>query len=48
MVLQCHMKGKIAIIYLRFVFVTLVGVNYSNSFMVKTQIGYLKSSSFSA
>ena len=48
MALQCHMKEKITIMYLKIVFVTLVGVNYSDSFMVKTQTGFLKSSLFSA
>ena len=36
MVLQCHMKGKM---YLKVVFVTLVGVNNFDNFMVKTQEG---------
>ena len=48
MVLQCQMKEKITITYLKIVFVTLVEVNYSDSFMVKTQTEFLKSSSFSA
>ena len=30
-----HMKGKTNIMYLKIVFVTLVGVNNSDSFMVK-------------
>ena len=48
MALRCHMKEKITIIHLKIVIVTLVGVNYSDSFMVKTQTGLLKSSSYSA
>ena len=47
--LQRHvnrMKETIMIIYLKIVFVTLVGVN-SASFMVKTQTGFSKSSLFS-
>ena len=47
MVLQCHIKEKINIMYLKIVFVTFVGVNYSESFMVKTQTGFLKSFSYS-
>ena len=39
MVLHCHMKGN----YLKIVFITLVGVNNSDSFMVKTQAEFLKS-----
>ena len=46
MALWCHMKEKIAIVFLKFVFVTIVGVNNSDSFMVKTQTGFLKSSVF--
>ena len=48
MVLRCHMKEIITIMHLKIVFVTLVGVNNSDSFMVETQKGLLKSSSFSA
>ena len=33
--LQCHIKEKTNIMYLKIVFVTLVGVNGSDSFMVK-------------
>ena len=43
MVLQCHMKGKTNIMYLKNLFVTLLGVNNSDSFMVKTQTGFFKS-----
>ena len=39
MVLQCHMKRKTNSMYLNVVFVTLVGVNNSDYFMVKTQEG---------
>ena len=48
MALQCHMKEKVTIMYLKIVFVTRVGVNYSGNFMVKTQTVFLKSSSYSA
>ena len=48
MVLRGHMKEIITIMYLNIVFVTLVGVNNSDSFMVETQTGFLKSCSFSA
>ena len=40
MALQCHMKGKTNIMYLKVVFVTYVGVNNSDNFMVKTQEGH--------
>ena len=39
MVLQCHLKGKTDIMYLKVVFVTLVGVNNSDNFIVKTKEG---------
>ena len=44
--LQCHMKEKRNIMYLVSVFVTLVGVHVSesDSFMVKSQTGFLKTS----
>ena len=42
------MKEIITIKYLKIVCVTLVRVNNSDSFMVKTQTGFLKSSLFSA
>ena len=45
--LQCHMKKKIMITYLKIVFVTLLEVNNSDRFMAKTRTGFLKSSSFS-
>ena len=48
--LQCHMnmmKEKIMIVYVKIVFVTLLGVNKSDRFMVKTRTGFSKSSSFS-
>ena len=48
MVLQCHIKEKITIIYLKIVFVTFVGVNDFDSFMVITQTGFFKCSLFSA
>ena len=48
MVLRCHMKETITIMYLKTAFVTLVRVNNSDSFMVKTGTGFLKRSSFSA
>ena len=47
--LQCHMnmmKEKIMIIYLKVGFVTLVGVNNSDRFMVKTRTGFPKSPLF--
>ena len=44
MVLQCRMKGKTNIMHLKVVFVTLLEVNNSDNFMVKTQyIRFLKS-----
>ena len=43
MAFQCHMKEKITIMYLKIVFVTFVGVNYSDSFIRATEI--LKSKS---
>ena len=48
--LQCHInivKEKILIICLKIVFVTLVGVNNSDRFMVKAGTWFSKSSLFS-
>ena len=47
MALQCHMKEKVTITYFLKIVLTLVGVNNSDSFIVKTQTGLLKSSAFS-